>query len=828
MRSNLPNPAYFLGKEPPGQSGYIVVELVGSGNNAHVFRAHSDRANNDIACKVIPKANLAAKDQSKPAWREEIDKANALRSPLVVKFWNVEDWVDEDGGIDCIVLYSEYVRGKNLMRHLKGQKNSISVTFCELFLKDMFSLIYDMENHDINHGDLHSKNIIVEDRSDQLGGPEYAFRVTDFGVASATSDRSFKDDYEQVAIMLRSLLVKVDYQFLSPRDKYAFNTLNDNFLARHLTERDLTRDGVARRPKKLYERLEEIDHDFAKIQQETTRVQLSTPFDFLSCEQIGESHTLLRALYSDAFLGLPTIENKNNLVLTGPRGCGKSTVFKSLSLRHRILAPDASLSAITYIGIYYRCDDLYSVYPRYRLPDREDALNIPMHYLTATLIIETLESVEMWARNHFLTEFSNKERSVSDQIWEAIRLSKPQEPASGTFKAICFRLQKERRRAADKQYFVHDPKQRIGYYFGPEILPKVCEILLANLSFVNQLPFYFFIDDYSLPKITKDLQRNLNRLLMQRSAYTFFKLATESPVSYVREDIDCKAYVEGREFILLNLGLVYIVAQKADEKLQFIEDVFARRFRAVANYPVATLHELIGSRPLPRQTDVALAMRNNEKPDMWGKETLCELCSGDIFYILSLVGRMVSNAGDKGGLLETEEKPKVKKELQKKAIREEAANFLNNLRGIPHGEHLVGVVTSFGNVAHSFLKFRNSKNEKGNPPHLASRIEPYEELNLSESAQEVYQELLRYSLFLEDPRGKSRRGKIVPRLYLRRALLPHFNLTFSYRDSIELEASEIEELLLHPQRFEDEHRLRKEEVDIKPTSLPLFDEEDNG
>ena len=48
----------------------------------------------------------------------------------------------------------------------------------------------------------------------------------------------------------------------------------------------------------------------------------------------------------------------------------------------------------------------------------------------------------------------------------------------------------------------------------------------------------------------------------------------------------------------------------------------------------------------------------------------------------------------------------------------------------------------------------------------------------------------------------------MPRLYLRRFLIPHFNLTFSTRDSIELEPSEFEAFLLNPKDVERKMRLK--------------------
>jgi hypothetical protein len=84
---------------------------------------------------------------------------------------------------------------------------------------------------------------------------------------------------------------------------------------------------------------------------------------------------------------------------------------------------------------------------------------------------------------------------------------------------------------------------------------------------------------------------------------------------------------------------------------------------------------------------------------------------------------------------------------------------------------------------------------------------------LSGEAQKLYDELLRYSVFIEDYRGKSRRGKVVPRLFLRRFLVPQFNLTFSTRDSVEVEPQEFELFLIQPQEFETRRRLREQEAE---------------
>ena len=158
MRANLPDKTYFLGKTLPFRPDTRILALLGSGNNAHVFRAHSAELGRDVACKVIPRANLIGVDRVPPTWRAEVLKANRLQAPAAVKFFEIGEWRDGDNSIDCVVLISDYVEGKTLRSFIASNKDEVTVTFATGFLKSMLDFFFDM----ISKGVVEGVPIVVE------------------------------------------------------------------------------------------------------------------------------------------------------------------------------------------------------------------------------------------------------------------------------------------------------------------------------------------------------------------------------------------------------------------------------------------------------------------------------------------------------------------------------------------------------------------------------------------------------------------------------------------------------------------------------------------
>ena len=439
MRKYLPSPEAFVGGTLPHNPSFLIKEHVGSGNNGHVFRAYSDTTGHELACKIVPPRNLPRTEKDQNLWLQEAKKSNELTHPAVVRCIDVDLLGFPDSDEPYVVFLYEYVSGKSLREYLK--KKQITITFIETFLQVMLGLLHELSGRGIEHGDLHAGNVIVADPSDLDIEPRTSFRVIDFGVREVSGLAGDKRDALGVAHMLRDMLEAVDYQAAHPRDKYVYNVIRDDFLGRHLIETNPLANGVPSGPKAMYDRLQRIDVEYAEKQASEQATKMLTPFDYPNCEQMGHSHLLLNSLYSRRFLGLREIEARNNLVLTGPRGCGKTTVFRALSLRHRLVVRNDAPEDLVYIGVYYRCDDLYFAFPRYVRPERNEALDVPMHFVVVTLMAELLGVVFVGTGPHGISRTSlvdgngmlrrscgscsdgNRRRTQADLVWTGLRIA---------------------------------------------------------------------------------------------------------------------------------------------------------------------------------------------------------------------------------------------------------------------------------------------------------------------------------------------------------------------------------------------------------------------
>lgn len=793
-----------------GINGYLIDRYLGHGKIGVVFHATKEGIGRESACKIIPGKTLKA------GWDDELKK--------LVELEGIEQVVQYQEHCSAILpgtqmkepfvcIFYQFVKGATLQKYAEEHPEAITLQFIENLVAQILQVLQALKATQIIHGDLHEGNIMVTDPDERRIDPSPMIRVTDFGVGGSNNRIEPLDDYVQLSIICSELIHNhIDPALLEGEERFFYTNFKTAFLGKQLVESDPTVGDFVRNPRLLLENLRSIREQYKGLEKRRP-LRLRRPFEYLNCEQIGDSFKLLHDLYSKEFLGYLDLTSRTNTVLTGPRGCGKTTIFRNLSLKTQLLSgANSSKGPYSYIGIYYHCIDLYFAFP-YRLPNLEEPTQrIVTHYFNLAILFEILDTLVV-AEDSSLTIPSE----ALNELQGFLRVWLPQYtiPPKGTsiLRHLATMVGKEKQnfRGWIDKHGMTVPSVSL---MAQDFLKNLCKLLRDCIPWMKEVPFYFFLDDYSTPKISDKVQAVLNSFIFIRYPELFFKISTESLFALHPYDASGKMLDESREYgEVIELGEYFLHASH-EEKRRFLTQVVNNRLRLAEEFKWTErdITKILHSHPRSSYNKLARDIRSGKHVTYCSWDTVVDLCSGDIADILRLVRDMFSFAEL------SSEMTLISCQTQDKAMREAGQKFLAKIEAVPDtGRELAKIAQAFGKVANHYLKTRNSRNEKTCPPMQAFRIEVREtpDFTVDEKqmkfgkpiydaakARRYYQDLLKYGIFIRDVRGKSIRGEVTPRLYLRRLLIPTFLLTPSKRDSLSLEKHVFIMFLTDPERFE--------------------------
>jgi predicted Ser/Thr protein kinase len=151
---------------------YQIVEELGRGGMAVVYRAYQPSLNRDVAIKVLP-PQLSFDQEFVERFQREAKAAAKLRHPNIVV---IHDVGHEDG---TYYIVMEYLEGRTLKQLIQGEGRLPPERAAHIVEQVAAALDY-AHQHGFIHRDVKPSNIFV--------GPDDHVTLTDFGIAKAASE----------------------------------------------------------------------------------------------------------------------------------------------------------------------------------------------------------------------------------------------------------------------------------------------------------------------------------------------------------------------------------------------------------------------------------------------------------------------------------------------------------------------------------------------------------------------------------------------------------------------------------------------------------------
>jgi hypothetical protein len=855
--------------------GYVLQEYVGCGLIGYVYKAVHREYPGDWAVKITP-------GNPRPGWDNELKKVTQLSTIHgVVHFHHADTGQIKKDTRTEVFQFSvwDYIApGRNLKQYLQTA-TSVPASFLMAVVDKILSVLHACRARGVpRHGDLHAGNILVGDEDpadlDPLTlKPRAPVYVSDFGYGTTGGQTQPKDDYIGLAQIVSAIVDIVDWDAGTAVDRHQIQNVIP-VLLKLLREGD---ESQRRPPLDILEMIRESSRQQKQAAQEPPIApQLDDLSDgthasvghFLVSEMLGEAWYWWRKLFVSTVPGRSRIlEPGLPAVVTGPRGCGKTMLFRRLSSRVVVECGEVSLNAVTpFAALYVNANDFADAFAAY--PASPSAADTASLICYANICVLSDFMAVIAARQVKLEEVPSTQLLTS---LEALLM-----PAEPPAPVIALENVVDRLRYVLERIKWSFPLKQADSFPGYEELgrhnwlPRFIREVRPLCAWLGKLPLLLFVDDFTTPRVSANMQRTLNRVFFQRSSEFVCKVATESATTFIAEDVSGKALQDGDDYQMIDIGEESLFMHDA-ERAAFLDDVFARRLQPDPRVPnaAASLSGILGKSRWSKTEFARLLRREDQSAEdqpgtmrrgatrtkvlYQGRETFHSLWSGDTRMMIQLVQELLDSATVQSPVLND---VPIGDELQDRVFRDRGSQWLEShsrsqptdrdgvdvemaslqkatggfsFEGGTYGTHLKAIVEAFVYAARRLLLeapvyvMREGARER-HVPRMAFRIEVVDEFRLDGLARYLYSDLIRYGLFLRDPRGKSVRGAMVPRLYLRRLLLPFATLALSKRDSVQMTCGEFQKLLLTPDLFRadfDELAKKNWRLDPNQTILPF-------
>jgi hypothetical protein len=703
-----------------------------------------------------------------------------------------------------VCFVEEWIDGLTLESFVDEQKDLVTASFLLAYVRGICSALSVLQKLRLRHDDLHAGNVMLARPADGGLSPEWSIKVIDTGSMKPADSpiKKPKDDHRHFidhlvllwnTVHALRLLTARDRRFLTEVSRLLQSMLDDD-------------PSIA-----LREPAQIVKHfDLAYTRANSSRPEQggapTSPFEFISAEHIADDR-LLVSLFARSCPFLEKVDGPDPCLVTGPRGCGKSTIFRWLSLKAHLHKPTTEIDPSRIAGFYVSCSsDLQNRLGWIRTAALAQRFRREIvHYFNLLLAREVVHTLSMIAaredRESFWGFGPSQQEDVCRFLLESLGPStRPRIQGVSRLAQVAEAIEGE-------MFSTHRQMLR-----GLNLTLCTSEAFLGDLStlLARQLPYFrkkritFLVDDYSSHRLPLQVQVVLNHVVWERRPSHVFKLSAEKYGAKLTDALGATIDVT-REMIEIDCGREYIAlddADQVDRARAFAAELLDNRLKA-ARYQ-GTAETLIGR---SAWAEGSLGRALAEKPsgrilDQYhGLDCIAGVCSGDVSTLLLLYRRIFER-----GNVTKETTSRVSENAQHDAIVSVSRELFEAIKHhVPVGPQMYSIVSSFGTLVRNILQYgRWQKKGISSTPSQCPRIELDQKdgavvETLTEEQQQLARELIRRAIFIEMEPGLSRHGNVTTlRWHLRRVYLPAFSAALAKNDAVKQDLDWLKYLLTNP------------------------------
>jgi len=761
----------------------------------------TNRIEKEFAIKLIPKTLYTLHDKS---FDDEIIRYRKLDSHP-----NIADLIDAgeieltlDGlTIGFYYIVMEWIAGITLTQYLQRGLSNTDEMFGAIF--DVLSGLERFEKENLWHNDLNSDNIIFKELSEEERltrkiSSRFICKVVDIG-SCIFRQRPEEGRLSDLAFLghhisdLRKCASAHSAQ-LSREDQFLLDGL-ERVVARLLDE-DASRG--FNNAAELTEALEDI-YTRRFLLNEATEVTLSDPFAYLNANDFP-NEAFINYLFSARFPWVHDIQapEAQGTLITGPRGCGKTMILKSMRLKTRLhpFQPNESIGSIqerlerdAQIAFFVSARiEIGNHCSLKKLPAWAQSEELTVYYFLLLFAVEVFDSLHYALMMSVIDIDPRVEAGFCKAISNLLGL-RPILDIPATLRQL--RLVQN---SVVRDVLKEAPTGAVlNSTFLSELAGRLQEL---SASFVRK-SVTFLLDDFATPKVPEQVQRALLPLIWNSGGGYSFRVSSHSE-SIAFSDLRNNKYEVNREFREINLGAAYLnsvdISRNENAIESYVGDIFIRRFNVSGRFQDQTLATLLGpDYPGPIAAEIKERSENKTLRSFrfFGKNTLIKLCSGDISYLIDMLGQMTRQPTIP-----------ITHERQHHVIRQYAWHSLYQLHDEvrPLSCDLFNIALHFGKLSLFKLLKKSVREDGGARPSEYLRIEVALDANVDD-VRRVVADLLRNGVFIDGGFSNSSQGIPARKLLFRKIFTPAFPTTYNSRETFSMGAKRFLEFARDPEKF---------------------------